>query len=252
MIGTVTVLPGTINNLDLPTYTANADYDAIAALPGLLHYIDWTQVVTASPLSVSDLAADVLYSRSSGYAGNPTIGALNGKPALVVTAAASRIESADNINWGIDWTLAFACERTAGSGNNILCSFGTGGASPNGQVYFNGVSGTVTVFASITHSWTNGNFGGGAAVAAGEKAALMFAYKASIQTLTLYFNGALIGSATVNNQLTANKPCMALGDATNTQKFGDVFLFSVALGDADKSDTRDFVNNYLKAKYAIA
>lgn len=246
MLGGRIVIPGTITNTALPLVTENAEYDAIANLPGLLHFLDWVagKVITSSPLSVSDHVGDIPYSRRSGFAGNPTITTVGAGAAVSFSAANSEIVGTASIGMDADFSVAFAVERDASSSTaSNFTIFALSAAGENGQFYANVSTNAFLWFGSSPKTWTNSLSG---TLVPGEKCVLVFAYDAGTRTMRVWKNGSLIGSSTV---AVALDPGVLYFGRTNLQRLGHVFVFNVDLNESAHLATRNYVTSYLTTKH---
>jgi hypothetical protein len=247
MTGGRLVIPGTITNTDLPLVTENADYDAIANLPGLVHFADWVtaKVITASPLSVAEHVADVAYSRRAGYAGSTARTTLGGSDAVSCPNSGSEFTSGVTINYAADFSIAFVVERDASS--STAASFVFAAFSPGtelAQIYAATTTSTITLFSSVK-TWTNSLSG---TLVPGEKAVFVMAYDHGTLTLRIRKNGVSIGSAAVNSALAAG---LLYFGRSFPAKFGHLFVFNVDLNEATHATTRSYVETYLAGKHGI-
>lgn len=244
MIGGRLVIPGTITNTSLPAVTENADYDAIANLPGLVHFVDWVAAkrLSTSPLACAEHVADVAYTRRSTYGGNPSFSTI-GSGDAVSFIANSEVTSGVNINYAADFSLAFVVERDASStGILTICAFSPG--SEQAQFYANTGTNLLTLF-SGTKTWTGALTG---TLAPGEKKVIVIAYKHSTLTATVYLDGDSIGTCVVNSALAAG---LLYVGRTTLQKIGHLFVFNTNLADSTASATLSYVTAYLAAEHGI-
>ncbi len=247
MLGGRLVIPGTITNTALPLVTENAEYDTIANLPGLFHFLDWasSKVLASNPLSVADHVADIAYTRRSGYAGNPTIVTV-GSGQAVSFPATSEIVGAQTIDMAADWSVAFVMERDASSSTATNCTlWALSPVAENAQFFAAATTNAFSFFGSSPRTWTNSLSG---SLAPGEKAVLVFAYDAATRTMRAWKNGVSIGSATVAVALT---PDFLYFGRSALLRLGHVFVFNVDLNESTHAATRSYVTSYLTAKHGI-
>lgn len=248
MIGSRLILPGTVNNPALPDYTENATYDAIASLPGLFHYLDYSVVLATNPLSVQELARDIGYYRRSGFAGNPSIATVNGEDVVNFTAANSEMETGENINFAGDFSIVMFLERDASSSTGstqTLFAFSVD-SGENGQFYLN--TGTSIL---IPYSSTSGKaWGAGVtfSLTPGEKAVMTLAYDSTTRTLRVYKNGVAAGSSVKGAAMIAAK--LYFG-RNHLFRLGDVFVFDTDLSDTAHQATKEYAENFLIDKFAV-
>lgn len=247
MIGGRIVIPGTITNTALPVVTENSDYDAIAKLPGLVHFCDWasSKRLATSPLSCAEHVSDVAYTRKTGGSGNPSFSTI-GSGDAVLFVSGSEITSGVNVNYASDFSLAFAINRDATS--SAAASWIIGAFSPSteqAQFYAAATTNTVTFF-SATLSWSGSTITG--TIAPGDSKVVVIAYKASTKTITLYLNGVASGTVTVNTAMSAG--LLYLG-RTTLMKLGHLFVFNTNLADTTSATTRSYVTTYLGSKHGI-
>lgn len=248
MIGSRLILPGSIVNPDLPTYTENTEYDTIAAMAGLQHFLDLSVVLSVSPLSVEDLARDIAYSRRAGYAGNPSIAQVNATDVIDFTAANSEMASDEDVDYSSDFSLVLFIDRDASSSSGsaqTLFAFSADSAN-NGQTFLAATSNLLTPFSATGGAtWTNSIT---AAIAPGAKCVLTLAYDAATRTLRCWKDGVAAGSAVKGAAMTSGK--LYFG-RSHLFRLGHLFVFNVDLNDSAHATSKAYAENYLMDKYGI-